>query len=67
MKYSFLNDYAEGAHPTILQKLSTTNRIQQVGYGQDFYSLEAANLIKEKLENPAAKIFLYLEVRRPIY
>ncbi len=57
MKYSFLNDYAEGAHPTILQKLSTTNRIQQVGYGQDFYSLEAANLIKEKLENPAAKIF----------
>lgn len=57
MKYSFLNDYAEGAHPAILQKLSATNRIQHVGYGQDLYSLEAEKLIKKKIENPVANVF----------
>lgn len=45
--YSFTNDYSEGAHPRILEALRETNLEQAIGYGQDHYSLEAAELIKE--------------------
>lgn len=43
----FQCDYNEGAHPAIINKLALTNMEQTVGYGQDPYCLEAANLIKE--------------------
>lgn len=51
MKYSFFNDYSEGAHPRILEALSKTNPVQQTGYGEDEYCLEATRLIKEKIDN----------------
>lgn len=57
MKYSFKNDYSEGCHPNILQALMETNNIQQNGYGLDEYSIEAQNLIKEKIKNQEAKIY----------
>lgn len=46
--YSFRNDYAEGAHPRILQVLQETNLEQTEGYGEDIYSLEAAEFIKAR-------------------
>lgn len=56
MKYSFYNDYSEGAHPNILEALQKTNLDQETGYGEDSISIEASRLIKEKLENPNANI-----------
>ncbi|HEB62547.1 MAG TPA: aminotransferase class V-fold PLP-dependent enzyme [Bacteroidetes bacterium] len=55
-KYSFLYDYAEGAHPDILNALINTNMIQQLGYGEDEYCLEAVELIKKEFDAPAAEI-----------
>lgn len=57
MKYSFKNDYAEGAHPRILETLIQSNLIQQHGYGLDDYSESAAEIIKQKINNPNAKVF----------
>ncbi|MGZ5196404.1 MAG: threonine aldolase family protein [Kaistella sp.] len=56
MTYSFKNDYAEGAHPRILDALIKNNLTQQNGYGLDEYSQNAARLIKEKCENPNAAV-----------
>lgn len=39
-------DYAEGAHPAVLDKLSETNFVQTEGYGQDPYCAEARARIK---------------------
>lgn len=55
-KYSFFNDYSEGAHPNILAALQQTNLIQETGYGEDSFSLHAAELIKAKIGNPNADI-----------
>lgn len=57
MKHSFKSDYLEGAHPRILEKLISTNSVQQKGYGEDDYSLAAKEALKEKLNNPDAAIF----------
>ncbi|WP_373710215.1 low specificity L-threonine aldolase [Kaistella sp.] len=57
MRYSFKNDYAEGAHPRILETLIQSNLIQQNGYGLDDYSESAAEIIKQKINNPNAKVF----------
>ncbi|MBU0757748.1 MAG: low specificity L-threonine aldolase [Nanoarchaeota archaeon] len=55
-KYSFKNDYSEGAHPRILEALSKTNLAQEAGYGEDSYCTKAAALIKKRLKNPKADI-----------
>lgn len=57
MKFSFKNDYSEGCHPNILQALLQTNFDQQGGYGEDDYSLQAKELIKEKIKNPNSDIY----------
>lgn len=56
MKYSFFNDYSEGAHQNILNALTETNLVQETGYGEDSFSLQAATLIKEKTGNPDADV-----------
>ena len=43
---SFKNDYAEGAHPSILRALMETNLLQEEGYGEDRFCREAAGLIR---------------------
>ncbi len=58
MKYSFKNDYAEGAHPRVLETLIQSNLIQQNGYGLDDYSESAEIIIKQKINNHKAKVFL---------
>ncbi|RLD51847.1 MAG: threonine aldolase [Bacteroidetes bacterium] len=50
-KYSFKDDYSEGAHPEILNVLSNTNYIQTIGYGEDEFSDKARQLIKNKIQN----------------
>lgn len=55
-KYSFQNDYSEGAHPRILEALVRTNLTQQIGYGEDEYCLEAARMIREAAGSPAADV-----------
>lgn len=49
-------DYSEGAHPLILEKLAQTNWEQLPGYGQDAYSLQAAELIKQLYHAPQAQV-----------
>jgi threonine aldolase len=55
--YSFRNDYSEGAHPNILNKLLQTNGTQQMGYGEDEYSTEAKSILREKMNHPGARIY----------
>lgn len=47
--YSFKNDYSEGAHPRILRALLDTNMVQDEGYGEDQFSLQAVELLKERM------------------
>lgn len=57
MKYSFKNDYSEGAHPAILQMLVEINRESLSGYGTDQYTTEAKELIKKSIGNQHAEVF----------
>lgn len=56
--YHFRNDYAEGAHPSILQKLLETNLEQQAGYGEDAYSAAAKAILRQKMNCPEAVLYL---------
>lgn len=54
--YYFNNDYSEGAHPRILQRLAETNLVQTYGYGMDEYCRHAAELIKQQCQTPDASV-----------
>lgn len=56
IEYRFFNDYSEGAHPKILDALVASNNVQESGYGEDSFSIEAANLIRDKIQNPDADV-----------
>jgi threonine aldolase len=56
MKHLFYNDYSEGAHPRILQALSESNLVQEIGYGADSLTLKAIEVIKQKIGNPDVAI-----------
>ena len=58
MKTFFMNDYGEGAHPLIMQRLMETNMEHTCGYGLDEYSLRAAQVILEQVSNPAAQVHM---------
>ena len=45
-RYFFRDDYSEGCHPQILAALQETSLSQQIGYGNDDYSVEAKSLIR---------------------
>ena len=53
---SFKNDYSEGAHPRILKTLTETNLEQAEGYGEDRFCLEAANLLRRRIDRNEAGI-----------
>ncbi len=57
MKYSFLNDYSEGAHPKVLEAIVRSNMTQQTPYGDDVYSNEAKVLIKNRIEDNTVDVF----------
>ena len=52
----FRNDYSEGAHPKVLEALTITNMEQSLGYGDDDYCQEAAQMIKNKIGSPHADV-----------
>ena len=56
-QYSFLDDYSEGCHPSILAALADTNTVQQTAYGNDDYSSKAKALIKQQLNNDHSEVF----------
>jgi len=52
----FKNDYSEGGHKSILEKLNATNLVQDKGYGNDRYTKEARKLIHKNLNDESADI-----------
>lgn len=54
--YSFRDDYSEGCHPNILRALEETALVQQIGYGNDDYSIEAKAAIAELIPGYEADI-----------
>ena len=54
---SFVNDYSEGAHPKILERLNETNFEQLAGYGSDRYCEQAKEKIRAAIGCPEAEIF----------
>ncbi len=56
--YSFKNDYSEGAHPRILKALVDTNMEQVEGYGEDCYTMQAIELLKQRLRRQDVDIHL---------
>ncbi len=56
MRYSFRDDYSEGAHPAILKRLQETNTIQALGYGYDPWSKQARELLKSIIKQPQAAV-----------
>ena len=52
----FENDYCEGAHPTILQKLTETNFEKVPGYGTDPYCASAREKIRAACACPDADV-----------
>lgn len=54
---SFENDYAEGAHPRILQRLLETNLEQVSGYGNDPYCESAKQKIRAACQCPEAEVY----------
>ena len=53
---AFENDYSEGAHPRILQRLLETNLEQASGYGADPYCASAIEKIREACDCPKAQV-----------
>ena len=54
---SFTCDYSEGAHPLILERLATTNMVQEPGYGFDSFSESARKKIREAVGFPGADVY----------
>ena len=52
----FWNDYQEGAHPEVLRHLIETNFEPLPGYGEDKYSMSAAEKIKAACGCPEAEV-----------
>ena len=52
----FNNDYSEGCHSRVLDKLLATNMEQTPGYGEDHYCSEAADHIRRICENDSLSV-----------
>lgn len=56
--YSFKNDYSEGAHPKVLERLIESNLEQSSGYGLDPYTKGSIDKIKDAIGNHDVDIHL---------
>lgn len=56
-RYSFLDDYSEGAHPALLKAILSGNSSQETGYGGDSYSALARQRIRHHLGRQDVGIF----------
>ena len=52
----FNNDYSEGCHPKILERLTQTNFEQTPGYGMDHYCARAAQKIRDLCGDPSLAV-----------
>lgn len=52
----FNNDYAEGAHPKVMERLLLTNMEQTVGYGEDPYCEAAREKVRKACQAPDADV-----------
>ena len=52
----FNSDYLEGAHPRILEQLSSTNMAQTPGYGEDMFCDRARETIRRLCDAPNADV-----------
>lgn len=59
-RLSFVNDYMEGGHPTILERFAQTNFQKTAAYGQDSFSEAAREKIRAACDAPAAEIHFLL-------
>lgn len=53
---SFASDYMEGAHPSIMKRLTDTNLLKTQGYGTDSFSESARDKIREACNCPNAEV-----------
>lgn len=58
--YSFVNDYSEGCHPSIMAKLQETNMEQTTGYGFDPHCDNARKLIRKACNRPDAAVHFFV-------
>ena len=56
-KLFFVNDYGEGCHPKVLEKLAATNMEHLAGYGSDPYCESAKEKIRKACNCPEADIW----------
>lgn len=56
---SFKNDYSEGAHPKLLSALAQSNMEQAEGYGEDRFTSEAVDLIRQHVGRSESDIHLF--------
>lgn len=56
--HSFTNDYTEGCHPAVLQALTETNMVQQAGYGEDIYTRQSIEIIRDLIKDKEAAVHL---------
>ena len=63
----FASDYMEGAHPAIMKKLMETNLEKTVGYGQDPYTEEAKEKIRNTSASGALQAFLIFSFASSVY
>ena len=56
-KLFFVNDYGEGCHPKVLEKLAATNLEHLAGYGSDKYCESAKEKIRKACDCPEADIW----------
>lgn len=54
---NFVNDYSEGAHEKIIERLSAINRDKNIGYGEDEICKSAADKIRLACECPEAEVY----------
>jgi threonine aldolase len=55
-KLSFASDYMDGAHPSIMTRLTDTNLLNTQGYGTDSFSKSARNKIRAACGCPNAEV-----------
>ncbi len=55
-----VSDYSEGATPEILEALKETNLESTVGYGLDPHCLNAAEMIKKRVNTPNADVHFFV-------
>lgn len=50
MKYSFLNDYSEAAHESVIAAIANSNLVQTAGYGTDEFCSRARSLLAAEIK-----------------